>query len=180
MTYRQDLWEVAAANHGVVTITDAEDAGVPAVEVRKLAHRGALRAYGQGVYAHLNVPPTATTQLAVAAAMAGEAAFLQRETVLDLHDLGQLNPHRVRVATHRRVRRTLPDWIDIEHRADIAGTDLTEYSGVRATTVRRALHDLGDRMSPDRWRTLVAQATRRELISEQEASALLRHRWPAA
>lgn len=45
-----------AEDHGVVTVLEAEDIGVPAVEVRKLAYRGALKSYGKGVYGHLDVP----------------------------------------------------------------------------------------------------------------------------
>ena len=48
MGYRQELWEIAASRNSVMTVAEAEDADVPAVEVRKLAARGALRGYGQG------------------------------------------------------------------------------------------------------------------------------------
>lgn len=164
MGYRRDLWEIATERHGVVTISEAEDAGVPAVEVRKLAHRGALRGYGKGVYVHHDVPPTELTQPAVAVALVGNEAFLQREAVLDLLGLGQFNPHRIKVGVRRRVRRVLPEWVDVESRLDIPDEDLTEYSGIPATTVLRALKDMRDRMPSDRWAVLVDQARRRELI----------------
>lgn len=173
MGYRHDLWEIAAEQHGVVTVSDAEDAGVPAVEVRKLAHRGALRAYGKGVYIHRDVPTTALTQPAAATAMAGDGAFLEREAVLDLVGLGQFNPHRIRVATRRRVRRTLPEWIDLEMRRDIPDGDLTHYEGIAATTVRRALSDIHGRIPPERWRALVDQASRRDLIDDLDAADLM-------
>lgn len=171
MGYRRDLWEIAAEQHGVVTIPEAEDAGVPAVEVRKLAQRGALRAYGNGVYIHHDVPVTDLTQPAAATALAGEGAFLQRETVLDLLGVGQFNPYRIRVAVRRRVRRTLPEWIDLEIRTDVADDDLTQYEGIPATTVRRALEDMRDRMPLERWTALVDQAYRRELIDDDVGSA---------
>jgi hypothetical protein len=101
-SYRQDLREIVATGNGVVAVSEAEDAGVPAVEVRKLAARGVLRGCGQGVY------------------------------------------------------------------TDVSDEDLTRYEGVPATTVRRALEDLRDRMSPDRWQALVVPALRRELIGEQD------------
>jgi len=72
MGYRHDLWELAASRNGVVTITEAEDAGVPAVEVRKLVARGALLGYGQGVYTHREVPTTPFTEPAVAVALGGK------------------------------------------------------------------------------------------------------------
>jgi predicted transcriptional regulator of viral defense system len=145
----------------VVTVAEAEDAGVPAVEVRKLAARGALQAYGQGVYTHRDVPTTPFTEPTVAVALAGEGAFLQRESVLDLLGLGQFNPRKVRVGSRRRVRRALPDWMELERRTDLPDTDLTEYEGIRATTLRRALEDMRHRMPPDRWEALVDQADER-------------------
>lgn len=172
MGYRHDLWEIAAEQHGVVTVAEAEDAGVPAVEVRKLAHRGALRAYGKGVYVHRDVPATELTQPAAAAALAGDGAFLQREAVLDLIGLGQFNPRRIRVATRRRVRRALPEWVDLETRTDVPDEDLTQYEGIPATTVRRALKDVHDRMPPERWEALVDQARRRELIDDRGVAEL--------
>lgn len=172
MGYRHDLWEIAAEQHGVVTIAEAEDAGVPAVEVRKLAHRGALQAYGKGVYIHRSVPTTDLTEPAVAVALAGDGAFLERETVLDLLGLGQFNPHRIRVATRRRVRRILPEWVELETRVDVPDEDLTRYEGIPVTTVRRALADVHDRMPPERWKTLVEQARQREMIDNHDVANL--------
>lgn len=168
MGYRNDLWEIAATHHGLVTVAEAEDAGVPAVEVRKLASRGALRPYGKGVYLHREVPASALTEPAAAVALAGEGAFLHREAVLDLLGLGQFNPRRIRVGTRRRVRRTLPGWMDLEHRTDVPDADLTHHEGIPTTTVRRALEDMQDRMPPERWANLVDEARQRQLIGEQD------------
>ncbi|PZQ89815.1 MAG: hypothetical protein DI534_08530 [Leifsonia xyli] len=171
MGYRRDLWEIAASRNGIVTVAEAEDAGVPAVEVRKLAARGALRGYGQGVYAHRDVPTTSFTEPTAAVALAGEGAFLHRESVLDLLGLGQFNPPKVRVGTRRRVRRTLPEWMELENRPDMPDEDLTHYESIPATTVRRALEDMRDRMPPNRWEAVVDEALRRDVIAEQHAAA---------
>ena len=171
MGYRYDLWELAASRHGVVTVTEAEDVGVPAVEVRKLAARGALLGYGQGVYTHRGVPPTPLTEPAVAVALGGEGAFLHREAVLDLAGIGQFNPKKVRVGTCRRVRRSLPEWMDLENRPDVTDADFTHHEGIPATTVRRALEDMKHRMPLDRWEALVDEALRRELITDQDVAS---------
>ena len=42
MNYRQTVREIALDQYGYVTTRDAADAGVPVVELRKLAARGAL------------------------------------------------------------------------------------------------------------------------------------------
>lgn len=172
MSHRRDLWEVASSHHGVVTIATAQDADVPAVEVRKLAARGALRRYGQGVYVHRDTPPSRLTEPAVAVALAGEGAFLQRESVFDLLDMGQFNPKKVRVGTRRRVRRKLPEWMALEPRTDVPEEDLTSYEDIPATTVRRALEDMHQRMPRERWASLLDEALRRELIAAHEATAL--------
>jgi len=171
MGYRHDLWELAASRNGVVTITEAEDAGVPAVEVRKLVARGALLGYGQGVYTHREVPTTPFTEPAVAVALGGKGAFLHREAVLNLAGIGQFNPKKVRVGTCRRVRRSLPEWMDLENRPDVTDADLTYHEGIPATTVRRALEDMKHRMPLDRWEALVDEALRRELITDQDVAS---------
>src|SRR5690242_18558177 len=107
MTYRHDLWEIAAEYHGIVTTRQAEDAGVPAVEVRKLAARGALERLGYGVYRHTGVPTDQWTELAAAAAIAGEDAFLEGDTVLAMFGLALVNPPKIYVGTPRR-RRSQP------------------------------------------------------------------------
>ncbi|GMA33210.1 hypothetical protein GCM10025875_32020 [Litorihabitans aurantiacus] len=77
----------------------------------------------------------------------------------------------MRVGTRRRVRRTLPTWMELTHRTDVPAGDVTRYQGVAATTVRRALLDVRGRMPPDRWEALVGQALRRALIDEHPAAA---------
>jgi hypothetical protein len=169
--YRQDLWEIAAFRNGVVTVAEAKDAGVPAVEMRKLAARGALRACGQGVYTHRDVPTTPFTEPTIAVALAGDGAFLHRESVLGLLGVGQFNPPKVRVGTRRRVRRTLPEWMELENRTDVPDEDLTHYEGIPATTVQRALKDMRSRMPPDRWEVMVDEALMRDMIGEQDMAA---------
>lgn len=99
-------------------------------------------------------------------------AFLHREAVLDLLGPGQVNPRSIRVAIRRRVRRKLPEWIDLETRNDVPDEDVTRYEGIPATTVRRALEDLYDRMPPKRSKALADQALQRALIDERDAGEL--------
>jgi predicted transcriptional regulator of viral defense system len=171
MTYRQDLWEVAATHNGVVTIAWATDMGVPAVEVRKLASRGFLRPFGQGVYTHRDVPSTPFTQPTIAVALAGPGGFLHRDAVLNLWGLGQLNPLKIKVATGRRVRRKLPAWMELSHRSDVPPSDITEYEGIPSTTVSRAIDDIRGRISPDRWHSIVEDALARYLIMPDDSPA---------
>ncbi|NEM91477.1 hypothetical protein [Galbitalea soli] len=88
--------------------------------------------------------------------------------MLDLLGLGQINPPKVRVGTRRRVRRTRPEWMELENRTEVPDEDLIRYEGVPATTVRRVLEDPRYRTPPDRCQALVVQALRRELTGEED------------
>ena len=152
-------------NHGVVTVSQAKDAGVPAVELRKLASRGALEGYGNGVYRHLTIPPGRLTQEALAVALCGEGAFVHAESVLHLHQLGNLNPRRIRVSTTRKVQRTLPEWVELTVHRAIAAEDVTSYEGIPSQTIDAALAAVRGRIEPAHLEHIVRQAVNRELIS---------------
>lgn len=70
--------------------------------------------------------------------------------MLAFHDLALVNPPRIRVGTTRRVRRSLPDHIEVI-RDDLPASDRTVYDGLPSATVERALRDcigtvMGDRL----------------------------------
>lgn len=171
LTYAHDLWEVAAYNHGVLTVSEAISAGVPAVEVRKLAYRGTLRSYGNGVYVHHGVPLTRFTQFAIAVALAGKGGFLWGDAVFSLLELGDFNPRSIRVATRRRVRRKLPQWMQLTDRVDIVETDITEYYNLPSTSVNEALTDLFPQLPNEKWLALVQECYRKDFVTAKELKA---------
>ncbi|XVU26012.1 type IV toxin-antitoxin system AbiEi family antitoxin domain-containing protein [Actinoplanes sp. CA-054009] len=173
MTYRRDLWEIAADHHGIVTTGQAGDAGVPAVEMRKLASRGALDRVSHGVYRHQGVPIDEYTDLAAALACAGDDAFLEGETVLAMFGLALVNPVRIRVGAARRRRNQLPAHVAVTVRPGLPEADLTTYEGLRCVTVRRALLDSIPHLIVERVLEAAAVAERRELIDEFEAAEIL-------
>lgn len=168
MTYREDLWAIAVENHGIVTTRQAEDAGVPAVEVRKLAARGALQHLARGVYRHKQAAVDDLTDLAAAVAAAGDTAFLEKEAVLALFGLAAVNPITICVGDLRRNRTHVPRHVTVERREDIDPADITEYSGIRATTVHRALLDCLPRLMNERVAEAADKAARQGLIDEVE------------
>ena len=168
MTYRELLWEIATENHGIVTTTQAADAGVPAVELRKLATRGALRRVGQGVYRHLLAPTDRYTELAATVAAAGETAFLQKESVLAIFGLADVNPITIQVGDLRRNRANLPPHVALVRREDLTRDDLTQYQGIPTTTVYRALVDCLPRLMVDRAQIAAQDALAEGLITNSE------------
>lgn len=178
MSYRSVLRELSFDTHGVVTLAEAEAAGVPAVEVRKLASRGALIRLGQGVYRMAEVPPGPLDEFAAAVALVGADAVLADESVLAAYDLGQINVRRIKVATTARVRKRLPPTVEIvrKHvptrlRADIEGIASMRV-GAAALACRGKVMEtrLVDAMNSASARGLIDHDEARRVISELEAA----------
>lgn len=173
-TYRERVYEYALDHHGHIAAREAEEIGVPAVELRKLAHRGFAERVGHGVYRVRMVPRSATDEYAEAVAMAGRDAYLRADAVLAMLDLAPVNPRKIRVGTPHRVRRmTLPPTVDVTHEA-VSEDQLTEYDGVRATTVERAVLDSVGVVMTSRLLEVVARAGERGLLDEAARRRLRR------
>lgn len=172
MNYREQLRRVAAYQHGIVTTTDADEHDIPAVELRKLTLRGAIRRIGHGVYRFDEFPRTAGTVEAEAVAIVGDDAYLEGESVLALLGLGHANPARIEVATTRQNRRTLPRWIKATRRTTLKEDETTYYHGVPSVHLEKALLQTKHKIPRARWEEAVSQAERHELIGPDEANDL--------
>lgn len=172
MTYRRRLRELAFDTHGVVTTRHAEAVGVPAVELRKLAARGALAHLGHGVYRMLEAPSGRLDEFAEAVALAGEGAVLADESVLAALGLAQVNLRRIRVASPRRVRAKLPDTVEVVQR--LIPDDERDYiEGIPAMTVEAAIRGAQGRVMTERLVDAARAAAARGLISPgQEARVI--------
>jgi hypothetical protein len=171
-SYRAVLYNVAVSHHGYVTTDMAIAAGVPAVEVRKLAHRGGLTNIARGLYRVDGIDGGERAPFAEAVHLIGQQAHLHGDSVLAFHNLAFVNPRHIAVGTPRRVRRKLPDHIRLVHET-VDPEDLTEYDSVPSTTVERAIRDCIGAVMPER----LAEATQRSadegLIRRRQAAALL-------
>jgi len=127
-TYRDTVRELALDQYGYVTTQDAADAGVPPVELPKLAARGRLVNVAYGVYRVTDIPITEYDQFAEALLRVGEGAFLHGESVLALFGLADVNPRSIKVAVPRRARPNLPPFVQ-----------LTQVTGAPTTTTYRGL-----------------------------------------
>lgn len=173
VNYRDTLRDIAAYDHGIVTIANAEAVDVPAVEVRKLAQRGALERIGHGVYRFRHgFPRTRGTAEAEAVAIAGPGSLLEGESVLALTDLGHANPAHIEVALTTQRRRQLPSWIAATRRTTLKPADGTHYHGVPSVTVRVALAQVRERLPRQRWLEALEKARRLDLVSAEEEREL--------
>lgn len=171
MTNRQTLRWLAFDHHGIVTTELAAAAGVPAVEVRKLASRGALTRVGHGVYRMDEVPMTALTPYAQALALVGDGAYLVDESVLAVHDLALVSPRTIKVATARRVRTALPPTIELVPVND--GGDVEHIDGLATMPLRDALIACRGRVMRERLVEATRVAVARDLLDDQDAAHVL-------
>lgn len=171
-TYRRRLLERAQDQYGYVTTTDADELGVPPVELRKLAQRGGLRHAARGVYRFDEVPVTGHDQFMEAVLAVGPGAHLTRDAVLLFHDLGLVNPRKIRVGTDRRVRGQLPAFVDVV-REPTGIEGLTVYEGIPSATVERALIDCRGTVMQDRLVEATKEAARRGLLVKRAEQRVL-------
>lgn len=171
-THRRRLRERALDQYGYVTTRDADELGVPAVELRKLHQRGGLERIGHGLYRFEDIPPTANDEFMEAVLRVGEGAVIVGEAVLALHDLDRAHPRRIRVASPRRVRRQLPPFITVQQR-EVPRAEQTTYEGIPSMTVAEAIRDCRGRLMPERLVEATLEAAHGGLIRAADADRLL-------
>jgi len=164
--YRQIVRDLALDRYGYVTTKDAVTAGVPAVELPKLAARGGLENVAYGLYRVPDVPVTAFDQFAEALFRAGEGAYLHGESVLALLGLADVNPRRIKVAIPRRVRSKLPAFIELT-RVD-GDPRTTLYEGLPARPLVDAILECRGRFETERLLAAARQARTGGLLTTAE------------
>lgn len=147
---RDQLWEIAAGQHGYVTSQQAEDLGITNRALNQLAVRETLEHPAFGVYRFPNYPVTTADpyMLAVLWTRAPEAA-LSHETALDVFGVSDVNPTviHVTVGKHRRIRRADAGQYEI-HYQDLEPRQLTWWEEVPVVTLDTAILQCIDAGTP--------------------------------
>lgn len=164
--YREIVREIALDHYGYVTTRDAVEAGVPAVELPKLAARGGLKNVAYGLYRVPDVLPTRFDQFAEALLRTGEGAYLHGESVLALFSLADVNPRQIKVAVRRRARAKLPAFVELTQvRGDVR---TTYYEGLESQPVADALLECRGRIETERLADAAKQARVGGLLTTAE------------
>lgn len=164
--YRDIVREIALDQHGYVTTKQAAAAGVPAVELPKLAARGGLRNVAYGLYRVPDSPASAFDQFAEALLRAGEGSYLHGDSVLALFGLADVNPRRVRVAVRKRTRPKLPPFIELTLvKGDVV---TTLYEGLESQRVADAILECRGRIERSRLLEAAEEARREGLMTTKE------------
>ena len=164
--YRDIVREIALDHYGYVTTKEATEAGVPAVELPKLASRGGLVNVAYGIYRVPDAPPSAFDQFAEALLRAGEGSYLHGDSVLALFGLADVNPRRIRVAVRKRTRPKLPPFIELTLVKGEVVT--TQYQGLDSQRVADAILECRGRIEPSRLMDAAEEARRQGLMTTKE------------
>lgn len=170
MTYYDDIYERAVDRHYLFTTLDAREAGVPGIELVKLAKRGRLEALSNGVYRIARYVPSEADPYAIAVARAGEGAFLYGESVITLLGLAPTNPERIWVGTTRRVRKALPEEVELVRVAEPGR--LTVYEGIPAQRAKDAILACRGTVMRDRLRDAAKRAAAEGYVTASEREEL--------
>jgi len=152
--------EIAEENYGIVTAAEARDICPSGVELARWVKKGWLEKRGWGVYRLSRFAPSEYDRYAEAVALCGTGVVFG-ESVLALHNLALVNPGRIKVAVSSKVRRKLPDWIEI-----VSGgvTSSAVYCGIPCQRLADAIIACKATVPRDRLKKAVDDAEKLGLV----------------
>lgn len=168
--YREVLRELASENDGYLTPCLAEEVGVPAVELRKLAARGAFDKRQRGVYRDPYYPVSDDDYAREYLLMLGEGAYIADESVLALLHVADVNPRKLTVASPKRHQRALPADLVIRRSRDDETT--TYYRGLHCQHVADALRTVSGKILPERALQAIEELRLQGFLSQTESTRL--------
>lgn len=166
MTYYDQIYEIAVDNYYLISTKDAADAGIPPVELAKLAHRGKLENISRGLYRLARHVPHPNDAYAIAVARVGAGAYLFGESVIAMLGLAPTNPSYICVAEPHRIRKRLPDYIRLKQ--PMEGDMVTSYEGIPAQAVGSAIRSARSTMMDERLRAAAWKAREEGYLLESE------------
>lgn len=169
MAHFDDIYEIASDNFGLATAAEARDLGITKTEIKRWVDTGRLTRRGHGLYKLVHYTPTEYDRYAEAVALVGPEAYLYGESVLAMHNLALVNPAKISVATKKRVRRKLPEWVKV---VSIKDGKNTAYEGIPSQSIADAIRECEHAVMGSRLLGAVEEAKREGLINASEYEEL--------
>lgn len=168
------LRHIALEQYGYVTTKQAIDAGVTHASLSMMAKRGRLQRECYGVYQVPQVPYTQLNRYMLAVLWAGAPeAVLSHETVLDLYDVCDVNPHAIHVTVDkkRRIKRSADLGVVVHHQ-DLSDSQVGWIEGIPAATLAAAIEQCLDTVPSYLLRQAIKSGAKRGLLLADEVESL--------
>lgn len=170
------LAELAAEQHGLFTLVDAQSVGYAENTIAQMARRGRLERVSQGVYRIPFLPPGPLAgYMAASLWPIGVRGVLSHATALDLWDVSDVNPAKLHITVPRshRPQRAVPAAYVI-HREDLPDADVDGIEGIAVITLERAIRECAaDHLGLDLLEQAVRHGRERGLLRRTVADRLV-------
>jgi len=158
------LFEIADDQAGYFTARQATAAGLSHRQLSYYADTGRIERVRRGVYRLRHYPASPHEDLFLWSLSLGQYAVLSHETALALYDLSDILPSQIHASVPRTASRRRPS-VRL-HTRSLPESDVTQYAGLRVTTVPRTLADVAEAGLADELVIQAAQeALRRGLVT---------------
>lgn len=170
----EKLREIALDQHGLVTASQAEEAGVSRPALSYLAKHDRITRLERGIYRIPQVVATENDALQQALLWAGDGAYLSHDTALAAWDVCDINPMKIHltVPKGRRIQKEGHEEIVI-HKESNRDRDLKWWDGMPIATPYDAILQTLDRgASSHVIEQAIDRAASRGMISREQADDL--------
>lgn len=171
MKHFEEIIDFAIDRYGLITASEAKGMGVVGAELKRWCDMGRLTRQGQGVYKLAHYVPTSFDSYAEATTLVGDGAFLYGQSVLSMHNLALVDPAVTFVASAKRVRKTLPNWIKVVRVPNNVTSTFVE--GIPSQSVADAIIQCKDSVMSERLIDGAKKAMSMGLVTSAEYSKII-------
>lgn len=164
------VMELAASNHGLIRLVDAESAGVTRTRLEAMSRRGLLRLECNNVWAVAGSPPTWPQRALRAAWCTGPGALVSHRSAAALWGLGAGRSLEVLVPMSTGAR---PPGVRVHQTRFLTGVDVDRTQGIPVTSLERTLVDLAALVPMGQLARLLDSAVVQEATTYQQIAARL-------
>jgi hypothetical protein len=161
---------LARRQHGTITRSQLDSAGLSDRALRRLVSDGVLERAAPGVYVVGGSPDTWHRRLSVELHRAGPLSVVSHRAAAGLIRLDRYRPGHLDLAAPWASART-GNGVDLHRSCDLPARDRTVVDGLPVTTPTRTLIDMGRYVSSTRLGSMIDDAVRRRLTSYEELAA---------
>ncbi|MBW3663432.1 MAG: type IV toxin-antitoxin system AbiEi family antitoxin domain-containing protein [Actinobacteria bacterium] len=169
----QKLMKLARRQHGLVTVAQAEEVGIPRSTLSRWVAAGRLKRWYPGVYALEGVPDSWLRRAKAATLAAHAEAVLGGAAAARLHGLLAFDGSQVELLVPRTAACGRLGRVAIRRTSTLPDHHRVEVDGVPAASVARTIVELVDVVAEKRLREVLLDAWRRNLVTPLEVAACL-------